>query len=112
MKNFHSFIVYQNNGFINHEMSIAAFADELMQYEDELSLDKHTIGIAVNAIFDTHMGKRLASPYVIGEVLKSLNAQPENYQDLLEKVQNFLRVSLDFNVVKGKGGGWARLCDV
>jgi hypothetical protein len=66
----------------------------------------------VHATFDTHLGKRLNTPFVLSEALRALNAQPENYKTLTNKVQEFIRTSPEFHTVPGKGGGVARLRDL
>jgi hypothetical protein len=112
MNNVSSFIVCAADGSIDHEASIGAFAGALLKYEAERELENSTIGAVVHATFDAHLGKRLTTPYVVGEALKSLNAQPENYKTLTNKVQEFIRTSPEFHTGKGKGGGVARICDL
>jgi hypothetical protein len=63
------------------------------------------------------MGKTLAMPIVSNYALIRLNAQPENYSALNERVLQYIRdnkvgdASL-FVVSKGKGGGCSRRSDV
>jgi hypothetical protein len=110
--NIANYTVRNADGSIDHEASLAKFAGDLLRYEAERELEREVIAGAVHALFDKHLGKRLTTPYVVSEALKSLNAQPENYKALTEKVQDFLRTSPEFNIGKGKGGGCARSCDL
>lgn len=107
-----SYIVRNNNGSINQEATLERFATDLLKYEAERETENTTIGVAIHALFDAHLGKRLASPFVVGEALKSLNAQPDTYKLLTEKVMEYLRTNPDFSISKGKGGGVGRVADL
>lgn len=109
--NLSNYIVRNGNG-IDHEATISKFEADLIRFEAEKELEAATIGEAVHAYFDKHLGKRLNTTMVIGEVLTALNVQPENYSVLHDKVQEFLRTSPEFNSARGKGGGVARVCDL
>ena len=111
MTNIDSFIVYDCNYQIDFVASVHAFESYLSEYESRSEGERQTIGEALHALFDKHTGKRLAAPYVVAECLRWLNAQPENYQHLTDKVKEFLSNSSTFDVKKGKGGGWARSID-
>lgn len=110
--NIAQYTVRNADGSIDHEGTLAKFAGDLLRFEAERELEREVIANAVHALFDKHLGKRLNTPFVVGEALKALNAQPENYKVLTEKVQDFIRTSPDFHTGKGKGGGVARLCDL
>jgi len=112
MNNVSYFIIRAVDGSIHHEATIGAFTGALLKYEAERELEKSTIGAVVHATFDTHLGKRLNTPFVLNEALRALNAQPENYKVLTEKVQQFIRTSPEFHTVPGKGGGVARRRDL
>lgn len=109
--NISNYIVRSANGSIDHEASLAKFAGDLLKWEADREVEREVIAGAVHALFDRHLGKRLTTPYVVSEALKSLNAQPENYKTLTEKVAEFLRTSPEFDTTKGKGGGCARSRD-
>lgn len=112
MINIASYTVRNSDGTINHEATLAKFAGDLLRYEAEREMEREVIAGAVHALFDRHLGKRMTTPFVVSEALKSLNAQPENYKALTEKVQEFLRTTPEFHTGKGKGGGVARLADL
>ena len=100
------------DGSIDHDATVAKFAGDLIRFEADREVEQSVIADAVNALFDTHLGKRLNTPYVVGEVLKSLNVQPENFSTLTDKVTDFLRTCPAFSVAKGKGGGCGRVADL
>ena len=125
--NISNYAVRSDEGGIDHEATLAKFAGDLLAFEVEQEAEASTIGAAVHALFDQFKGARLNMPYLTGEVLRRLNATPENYKTLTEKVQNFVRnqaqgESLEdgsveypgstFIIGKGKGGGVARRCDL
>jgi hypothetical protein len=127
MSNINSFIIRSVDGSIDHEASIGAFAGALLKYEAERETEMEVIAEAVHALFDQYKGARLNTPFLVGETLRRLNAQPENYKVLTEKVQRFIRSqsqgeTADDGTVerpnsvliigKGKGGGVARRADL
>ena len=107
-----SYVVLFSDGSINHEATVAKFAGDLSRFEAERELEASTIGAAVHALFDRHVGKRMPTPFVVAEALKALNAQPENYKVLSDKVTEFLRTSPEFSISRGKSGGVGRVCDL
>lgn len=107
-----SYVVRNLDGSINHEETLTRFATDILKYEAEREAEHATIGAAVHALFDAHKGKRLATPFVVSEALKSLDAQPETYKVLTEKVTDYLRTNPDFSISKGKGGGVGRVVDL
>lgn len=122
-----NYAVRSVDGGIDHEATLAKFAGDLLAFEVEQEEEASTIGAAVHALFDQFRGARLNMPYLTGEVLRRLNATPDNYKTLTEKVQGFVRSqsqgeSFDdgtveypqsvFVIGKGKGGGVARRADI
>jgi len=110
--NISSYVILSAQGSIDHEGTISKFSGDLLRFEAERETENATIGQAVHALFDLHLGKRLPMPYLTGEALKSLNAQPENYKVLSDKVAEFVRTSPQFDTAKGKGGGCGRVADL
>lgn len=110
--NINSYVVRASDNSIDHDATLAKFAGDLLRFEAEREMEQGVIAEAVHALFDRWLGKRLTTPFVTGEALKVLNAQPENYKVLTQKVQEFLRTSPEFHSGKGKGGGIARLRDL
>lgn len=110
--NIASYVVFGSNGSVDHEATLAKFAGDLASWEAQREADNAAIGVAVHSLFDRHLGKRLPMPFLTGEVLKALNAQPENYKSLTEKLTDYVRTSPEFDTAKGKGGGCGRVCDL
>lgn len=107
-----SYVVLFADGSINHEATVAKFAGDLSRFEAERELEANTIGTVIHALFDKHLGKKIPTPFVVSEALKALNAQPENYKVLSDKVAEFIKVSPEFVTTRGKGGGVARIADM
>lgn len=122
-----SYAVRSSNGSIDHDSTLAKFAGDLLAFEAMQEAESANIGAAVHALFDKFKGARLNMPFVTGEVLRALNATPDNYKALTEKVQGFVRresqgevfddgtverPNSTFVIGKGKGGGVARRADL
>jgi len=123
-------LVLSSDGSIDSEASVEAARAAIDAYAADLATQSDTIGAAVHAVFDKHLGKRLPTPWVVNQVLAALNAQPDNSQSLEEKVRMFLTEHTDrqanktkgiqaepvgtrtFSVRKGAGGGIARTADL
>lgn len=118
--NINNYVVRSVHGGIDHEATLAKFAGDLLAFEVEQEAEQSTIGTAVHALFDQFKGARLNLPFLTGEVLRRLNATPDNYRSLTEKVQGFVRSRSQeetgetsvFVIGKGKGGGVARRADL
>ena len=121
------FAVRGSNGSIDHEATLARFAEDLIRFEEEQDQENRVIAGAVHALFDRFKGARLNTPFVVGEVLRGLNVRPENFKTLTEKVQGFIRGQSQgetlpdgshenptsvFVISRGKGGGIARRADM
>ena len=115
------------NGEIDHEATLEKFSSDLIKFQAERELENATIGNAVHSLFDQYRGARLNTPFVVGEVLRKLNVQPENYKTLTDKVQGFIHSQSQgktaedgsvenpnsvFVIGRGKGGGIARRSDM
>lgn len=110
--NIASYVVFGLNGSVDREATIAKFSGDLAAWEADREADNAAIGVAVHTLFDRHLGKRIPMPFLTGEVLKALSAQPDNYKSLTEKVADYIRTSPEFDTAKGKGGGCGRVCDL
>lgn len=114
------------DGSIDHEGTISKFANELSEFAANQEAENATISQAIHAMFDQYKGARLNMPYLTGEVLRRLEAKPDTYKVLTDKVQGFIRSqsqgkTLDdgsvenpqsvFVISKGKGGGVSRRVD-
>jgi len=106
------FIVRDSSGNIDHEASASKFSSELFKFAAEQESLASTIGVAVHAYFDKHLGKRVNTDMAVGEILIALNVQPENYSILKDRVTDWIRNSPEFSTVRGRGGGTGRNCDL
>ena len=106
------YVVRFSDGSIDHEATVAKFSNDLIDFENRQNSENGTIGAVLHGIFDKHLGKRIPMPYVVTEALKALNVQPDNFQALTEKVENFARNSPEFSIAKGRGGGVGRVKDL
>jgi hypothetical protein len=114
---FSSYVVRFTDGSVDHDSTLEKFASDLLRFEEIQDKENATVGKAVHALFDQYKGAKLNTPFVIGEVLSKLNAQPENYKTLSNKIADFLKSQSQgdnstFVVSKGKGGGIGRRIDL
>ena len=114
---FASYVVRFTDGSIDHDSTLEKFSSDLLRFEEIQDKENATIGNAVHSLFDQFQGAKLNTPFVVGEVLRRLNVQPENYKALTDKVQNFIKSNSQgdnatFVVSKGKGGGIGRRSDL
>jgi len=121
------YAVRSAQGSIDHECTLAKFAGDLARFAAERETEMADIGKAVHALFDQYRGARLNTPFVVGETLRRLEAKPENYKALSDKVTELIRSQAQgatqddgsvenpnsvFLIGKGKGGGIARRADM
>ena len=106
--NLSSYVVRFTDGSVDTESTLAKFEGDLIRFEAETATERATIAGVVHAIFDAHPGRRLPMPFLTGEALRRLNAQPENWKILSEKVADFIHTEPGFSTAKGKGGGVER----
>lgn len=108
--NIEGFVVW-SNGKVNRAASVANFAAELDRFEEQRNMETSILYDAVHSVLDRFPGSKLPMAFIVSEVLKALNAQPENYRSLTNKVEKFIRSSPEFVMVRGKNGGICRLID-
>lgn len=112
--NVSSFVVLAA-GLVDVAASTAKFEGALATYIAERETEATQIGAAVNAVFDEHLGKTLTMPVVQALATQQLNAQPENWKVLSERIATYVRENAtpggSLKISKGKGGGVSRLCD-
>lgn len=115
--NLGSFCVRNEAGELDLSRTVQKFEGELLKYQVERETELATIGAAVNAVFDEHLGACINMPAVTSLALQRLNVQPETYKALSERVQAFVRDNAGergssvFSIAKGKGGGVRRWAD-
>lgn len=117
------------------ETNVQAFREAYLSYVAERGIEDEQIATAVDAVFDQYKGASINMPALAGFVLQRLNAQPENFTALEERVLDYVRRNADqselkdketkavirqaeaprtrtFSIGKGKGGGVRRWSDV
>jgi hypothetical protein len=113
--NVSSFVVL-SAGSVDVAASTAKFTAALNTYIAERETENGQIATAVSAVFDSHKGKVLTMPTLAALALQQLNAQPENFKALTDRVTNYIRENsrgegAPLRVTKGKGGGVSRRAD-
>lgn len=117
MSNLTVTLVRGTDGSIDVRGSLAAFEAALHKHVAERETETATIAAAVNQVFDNlaKTGARANMPYVKSATLTVLNALPGNFNELGERVAQYIRDNAGedklFTIGKGKGGGVARNSD-
>lgn len=82
---------------------------------EQMESESEGIGKAVNGIFDQYKGQTIAMPAIQALVLQRLNASPETFKSLSEKVTDYLRNNSGefglFTIARGRAGGVSRNVD-
>lgn len=109
--------VVRNGGSVDVEASVAKFTSALAVHLAERETQQATIASAVHTVFDKNMGTVISMPALTGLALQELNAQPENFSVLSDRVQEYIRENSKgdastFIIAKGKGGGVRRRVDI
>lgn len=115
--NLHNYVVRGSDGSVDTDATLAKFESTLSAYIVERETEQSTIAAAVGAVFDAHKGTAINMPALTSLTVQRLNAQPENFKTLSERVQSYVREqskgdSSMFLIAKGKGGGVSRRCDI
>lgn len=125
------FIVRADDGSVDETLSHAAFATALTKHIAERETETSTIATAVGEVFDQYLGTSINMPALCNFACAKLNAQPENYKVLSERVAAYVRDNAQgkdtsekdakesiwerpdsmFVIGKGKGGGVYRRID-
>lgn len=111
-------LVRDDSGAVDVESSVAAFRAAVLQHIAARETETTTIALAVDELFTEKRGARLHMPYVVSQCQQKLNAQPENFKALGERVAQYVRDNAGerdsgklFNIGKGKNGGVTRWSD-
>lgn len=121
------YVVRGSDGSVDLEATVTKFQGDLVQFVAERETEQAVIAEAVNAIFDAHPGAAINMPALQTFALQRLNAQPENYTILADRVADYVRENAQgetredgsherpgslFVIKKGKGGGVHRRADM
>lgn len=115
-------------GKVDQDKSEAAFRGALLKYVAERETEGTLIEEAVSALFDQYKGAAINMPAVCSMTAQRLNAQPENFKVLSDRVAEYVRANSQetgnekegtlvehpdslFIIAKGKGGGVSRRAD-
>ena len=121
-----TFVVRSSNGSVDSDATMAKFQSTLSSFISESETESETIGSAIEAVLETHKGSRVNLDFLVSSTCRALNAQPENFKVLGDKVRQFVKDnSCDkndagmpsdstkrLNVARGKGGGVGRWSDL
>ena len=105
------------DGSVDEAATLAECQSAIRNYVAQRETEQATIAVAVGEVFDLLKGGRANMPFVINQALRSLNAQPENFKALSERVADYVRENASedrasgklFKIGKGKGAGMAGL---
>lgn len=118
MKTLNITLALTASGSVDVDASLAAAKSGILNYIAQRETELETVSEAVGATFDALKGAKANMPYVVGQTLRNLNVQPENYKTLESLVAGFIRENAGdrpsgalFNIGKGKGGGVLRWSD-
>lgn len=107
-----------SDGSVDEAGTLDACRAAVRKYVAERETETSQIADAVGALFDRLAGGRANMPYVQSSVLHALNAQPENFKVLGEKIAQYVRDNAGdresgklFHIGKGKTGGVTRWSD-
>ena len=124
-------LVRNSDGSINEQASHDAFSAVLANHIAQREVEVATIATAVREVFDNYTNASINMPALCSFVLTKLNAQPQNYKALHERVIQYVRDNSQgkdlsakdatesiwerpdslFVVSKGYGGGVYRRAD-
>jgi len=105
-------IVRHSDGTINIEASVEKFADALEAQAKHEAAQAEGIGAHVHTIFDKYKGLPLPMPAVVSQIVSALQTPLNAYAETCEAITDWIRNSPEFVIVKGKGGGVRRVCDI
>src|SRR6185369_726615 len=117
-----------DGGKIDIDASTQAFRTAALKRQAELETEGAEIAQACEELFDQYRGKAIPMPTVGSMVAQKLNAQPENFKVLSDRVLDYVRANSQttgseedgtlvqhpdslFVIGKGKGGGAYRRAD-
>lgn len=114
-----NFAVRDSSGEVLIDETVEKFRVELLRFKANRETETAQIAMAVNAVFDQHLGVSITMPAVVSMTLTRLDVTPETFNLLRERTMDFIRANasakredgMDFCVQKGKHGGVFRWVD-
>lgn len=106
------------DGSVDTDASVAAAKTLIMKFKAERETENSTIAAAVDAVFTERKGAKFNKPFLVGEVLRKLNVQPENHKSLTDRVNQYVSDNAGdrasgkpYSIGKGKGASMIRWAD-
>jgi hypothetical protein len=110
INNLASACVRNNNGSIDVEETVHEFTNQVTTLSEVEASLRNTIGIAVNAVFDSWGDKPMTMPTLCALAVAQMSVKQEDYSVAVAAVGVYVRSNVaTFNVARGKGGGVRRL---
>jgi hypothetical protein len=112
---FEEYAIRGADGSVDQEATVTRFAEQLATFAEQDRIVSQTVMTALNAAFDAQpvKGVHLAMPSVVFLTMKELHLdESTNIPALQAKIGSVVRSSPEFKVVRGKGGGVVRVCDM
>lgn len=126
MSNSITVTLVERDGHVDQDASRKAFDSALSKHIAEGEVEQTQIADAVSALFDQYQGSPIPMPALASMTAQKLNAQPENFKVLSERVLDYVRSHSQgekaedgtverpdslFVIGKGKNGGCYRRAD-
>jgi len=105
------FAVRNVRGEIDDDASATFFLKNLRQYKEEYKKSIKEVAKAVNEVFDQNPGQVLTMTTLQGLSLRLLDTNTENYDNISELVEEYVKNDPNFESKRGRGGGVRRLSD-
>lgn len=102
-------IVKRTDGKIDRAATLAVLTERFNLWAETQEGDQDKLLAAVHALFDKHPDKKFNTPAVINLAVNQVGCSPENYQDMQERGAAAIKSDPRFYVVRGNGGGLARM---
>lgn len=93
-------LVKDSKGLIDEAASTATFTKALASLKVQRELEDGQIAKAVAAVFDKYKGASINLPGLCTYALMELGATPDNYNDMNEKIAEYVRANSDQGAVK------------
>lgn len=132
-----TYAVRGEDGKLDFDATVEKFSARLTEFEAVCEKEEGAIGDAVNAVFDTKVGKggSISMDGIVSFAGPMLNMNSDNYVILRDRIKSWVRINADqperkdkdtkevlvkaepertraFSISKGKGGGVRRWADI
>ena len=111
--------VVRSGGKVDRNATLAKLSDDVSAYFDQMESEESNFAKAVDKVFSSHPGAALAMTTLVPFALRELNAQPDNFSALSERLKDYIRNNTGerssgalFKSSRGRGGGLLRWSDI